>query len=46
MAMHIHFRKSAEEYGQRALIGKVNMDCGSPENYVETSDDSLRGTEE
>lgn len=34
------------EYGQRALVGKVNMDSNSPEYYVEKLEDSIRGTEE
>jgi guanine deaminase len=32
--------------GQRALIGKVNMDQNSPENYTETIEESIAGTEE
>ncbi|CAL8142158.1 unnamed protein product [Orchesella dallaii] len=35
-----------EAYGQRALIGKVCMDCFSPEYYVETTEESLSGTTE
>jgi guanine deaminase len=32
------------ERGQRALVGKVNMDRNSPPDYVETTEDSLRDT--
>lgn len=32
--------------GQRAFIGKVNMDCYSPDNYCETTAASLKATEE
>jgi len=32
--------------GQRAFIGKVNMDCFSPENYIETTEESLKSTED
>lgn len=35
-----------EQLGQRALIGKVCMDCNSPEFYVETTEESLKSTEE
>jgi guanine deaminase len=31
--------------GQRALIGKVNMDRNSPSNYIETADESIASTE-
>ena len=31
--------------GQRAFIGKVNMDTQSPEFYVETTQESVRDTE-
>ena len=31
--------------GQRALIGKVNMDRNAPETYVETADESIAATE-
>ncbi|KAI8333413.1 guanine deaminase [Chlamydoabsidia padenii] len=30
--------------GQRAYVGKVNMDQNSPEYYIETTDDSLENT--
>ena len=30
--------------GQRALVGKVNMDRNSPDDYVETTESSLRDT--
>jgi len=33
-------------YGQRALIGKVCMDCHSPSTYIETTQESLKSTEE
>jgi guanine deaminase len=32
--------------GQRAFIGKVNMDCYSPDNYCETTAGSLKATED
>jgi guanine deaminase len=31
--------------GQRAFIGKVNMDRNSPDNYIETTDESISATE-
>ena len=31
--------------GQRALIGKVNMDRNAPDNYVESTDESIAATE-
>ena len=31
--------------GQRAFVGKVNMDTQSPEFYVETTQESVRETE-
>lgn len=34
------------EQGQRALVGKVNMDRNAPEYYVETTEASLAGTRE
>ena len=34
------------ESGQRAFIGKVCMDQNSPEDYIESSADSIRGTRE
>lgn len=34
-----------EETGLVAMVGKVNMDVNSPENYCETTDDSLAATE-
>ncbi|KAJ3446490.1 guanine deaminase [Anaeramoeba flamelloides] len=33
------------KYGQRAIIGKVNMNRNSPDNYIETTSDSIRDTE-
>ena len=33
------------ERGQRALVGKVNMDRNSPDDYCETTEDSLRDTQ-
>lgn len=35
-----------EQMGQRAFIGKVAMDCFGPEYYMETTEESLRSTEE
>lgn len=35
---------STERLGQRALIGKVNMDRESPDYYVETTQESLEDT--
>ena len=32
-----------EKYGQRALVGKVNMDTRSGD-YVETTEDSIKDT--
>ncbi|MEW5318752.1 MAG: hypothetical protein WDW38_009947 [Sanguina aurantia] len=32
--------------GQRAVVGKVNMDCESPDTYVEETADGLREAEE
>jgi guanine deaminase len=34
------------EKGQRALVGKVNMDRNAPDYYIETTNSSLRDTEE
>ena len=34
------------EQGQRALVGKVNMDRNGPDDYVETTEASLSGTED
>ena len=31
--------------GQRALVGKVNMDMRSPDILIETIEDSIRDTE-
>ncbi|KAK9504433.1 hypothetical protein O3M35_010767 [Rhynocoris fuscipes] len=36
----------ASELGQRALIGKVNMNQNSPDDYIETTEESLKETEE
>ena len=36
----------AVERGQRAFVGKVCMDRNAPEDYVETTAESLAGTEE
>jgi guanine deaminase len=33
------------EQGQRALVGKVNMDRNAPDDYVETTEASLSGTQ-
>ena len=30
--------------GQRALVGKVNMDVRSPDYYIETTEDSIKDT--
>ena len=38
------FRKM-EEKGMYGFVGKVNMDCNSPEFLIETTEDSLRETE-
>ncbi|XP_072174401.1 guanine deaminase-like [Diadema setosum] len=35
----------AVELGQRAFVGKVNMDQNSPDYYVETTEQSLKDTE-
>lgn len=34
------------KYGQRALVGKVNMDQHSPDNYIEKMDQSVLETKE
>ncbi|PRP78821.1 hypothetical protein PROFUN_00994 [Planoprotostelium fungivorum] len=34
------------QLGQRAYVGKVNMDRNSPETYVESTENSLKDTEE
>ena len=34
-----------EEKGMYGFVGKVNMDCNSPEFLIETTEDSLRETE-
>mmetsp|Transcript_7669 Transcript_7669/g.11271 ORF Transcript_7669/g.11271 Transcript_7669/m.11271 type:complete len:495 (+) Transcript_7669:19-1503(+) len=36
----------ASDIGQRALIGKVCMDRNCPEDYCETTEENLRGTED
>ena len=45
--MHIVFILSniLEKYGQRAFVGKVNMNQNSPDFYVESSEESLKETE-
>jgi guanine deaminase len=45
--MHIVFILSniLEKYGQRAFVGKVNMNQNSPDFYVESSKESLKETE-
>ncbi|XP_038058166.1 guanine deaminase-like isoform X2 [Patiria miniata] len=35
----------AAKFGQRAFIGKVNMDSNSPDFYVETTENSIQDTE-
>ncbi|ORX89716.1 guanine deaminase-like protein [Basidiobolus meristosporus CBS 931.73] len=37
---------TVDEMGQRAYIGKVNMDRNSPDYYIETTEDSVEKTEE
>ncbi|KAK9720271.1 hypothetical protein K7432_004258 [Basidiobolus ranarum] len=37
---------TVDELGQRAYVGKVNMDRNSPEYYIETTEDSIEKTEE
>ncbi len=34
-----------EDYGQRAYVGKVNMDQNSPESYIEDTAQSIRDTD-
>ncbi|KAL5004769.1 hypothetical protein ScPMuIL_018225 [Solemya velum] len=47
----IHYKSSTvlcdviEKMGQRAFVGKVNMDTNSPDFYVEDTDESLKETE-
>ena len=45
--MHIVFILSniLEKYGQRAFVGKVNMNQNSPDFYVESSEESFKETE-
>ncbi|CAA9999904.1 unnamed protein product [Nesidiocoris tenuis] len=40
-----HLAKAASQLGQRALVGKVNMNRNSPANLVESTDSSLEDTE-
>ena len=35
-----------ETYGQRALVGKVNMDQNSPDFYIEEKQKSIKDTRE
>ena len=37
--------RKMEEKGMYGFVGKVNMDCNSPEFLIETTEDSLRETE-
>lgn len=37
-------RELCLKYGQRALIGKVNMDRNSPDDYIETTEESFNDT--
>lgn len=37
--------KAVQDIGQRAFIGKVNMDRNSPDFYVETTEDSIQDTQ-
>jgi guanine deaminase len=41
-----HLVKAISEAGLGAFVGKVNMDRNSPEDLVETTEESLRTTEE
>ncbi|GET49743.1 guanine deaminase [Rhizophagus irregularis DAOM 181602=DAOM 197198] len=41
-----YLARLVKEKGQRGFIGKVNMDCNSPENYIESLDNSVKSTEE
>ncbi|CAG8555036.1 1676_t:CDS:1 [Funneliformis caledonium] len=41
-----YLAKLVKQNGQRGFVGKVNMDCNSPKDYVETLDDSVKSTEE
>lgn len=36
---------SPDKYGQRAFVGKVNMNQNSPEYYIETAEESQSETE-
>ncbi|CAG8534352.1 28457_t:CDS:2, partial [Racocetra persica] len=36
--------KIVQQKGQRGFIGKVNMDCNSPETYVEAMESSVKDT--
>ena len=40
-----YFFRKMEEKGMYGFVGKVNMDCNSPEFLIETTEDSLRETE-
>ncbi|KAK6195970.1 hypothetical protein SNE40_001285 [Patella caerulea] len=42
----ILFCKIIDEYGQRALVGKVNVDQKAPEYYIENTAESVAETEE
>eukprot|EP01027_Heterolobosea_sp_BB2_P023996 GEZU01036096.1.p1 GENE.GEZU01036096.1~~GEZU01036096.1.p1 ORF type:complete len:475 (-),score=161.78 GEZU01036096.1:23-1447(-) len=35
-----------QQHGQRAYVGKVNMDRNSPDYYIESTEDSIRDTEQ
>lgn len=37
--------KKVTKYGQRALVGKVNMNCCQYDDYVESKEDSIKETE-
>lgn len=39
-------REFCLKYGQRALVGKVNMDRNSPDDYIETTEQSYNDTVE
>lgn len=45
MYLKVYGTVFAADLGQRAFVGKVNMNQNSPEFYCESTADSLRDTE-
>ncbi|KXN68366.1 guanine deaminase [Conidiobolus coronatus NRRL 28638] len=42
----VELARAVQNKGQRGFIGKVCMDINSPDNYIENTEESLKGTEE